>query len=70
MSRAALLRRPTRLAQTMVPGGLSRPPGPAGAPPVAVTKGSLQGIVTATLTNLNRLAKLLAPGQRLVPQAA
>jgi IS5 family transposase len=33
-------------------------------------KVSLQAIVTATVTNLKRLAKLLAPGQRLVPQAA
>jgi hypothetical protein len=32
-------------------------------------KVSLQAIVTATVTNLKRLAKLLAPGQRLVPQA-
>jgi len=31
-------------------------------------KVSLQAIVTATVTNLKRLAKLLAPGQRLVPQ--
>jgi hypothetical protein len=31
-------------------------------------KVSLQAIVTATVTNLTRLAKLLAPGQRLVPQ--
>lgn len=31
-------------------------------------KMSLQAIVTATVTNLKRLAKLLAPGQRLVPQ--
>lgn len=33
-------------------------------------KVSLQAIVTATVTNLKRLAKLLAPEQRLVPQAA
>lgn len=32
-------------------------------------KVSLQAIVTATVTNLKRLAKLLAPGQRLVPQS-
>lgn len=32
-------------------------------------KVSLQAIVTATVTSLKRLAKLLAPGQRLVPQA-
>jgi hypothetical protein len=30
----------------------------------------LQAIVTATVTNLKRLAKLLAPGQLLVPQVA
>ena len=35
-----------------------------------LAKVSLQAIVTATVTNLKRLAKLLAPGQRLVPQAA
>lgn len=34
-----------------------------------LAKVSLQAIVTATVTNLKRLAKLLAPGQRLVPQA-
>jgi len=35
-----------------------------------LAKVHLQAIVTATVTNLKRLAKLLAPGQRLVPQAA
>lgn len=35
-----------------------------------LAKVSLQAIVTATVTNLKRLAKLLAPGQRLVPEAA
>jgi transposase len=35
-----------------------------------LAKVSLQAIVTATVTNLKRLVKLLAPGQRLAPQAA
>lgn len=34
-----------------------------------LAKVSLQAIVTATVTNLKRLTKLLAPGQRLVPQS-
>lgn len=29
----------------------------------------LQAVVTATVTNLKRLAKLLAPGVRLMPHA-
>lgn len=33
-------------------------------------KAILLAIVTATMTNLNRLAKLLEPGQRLVSHAA
>jgi len=33
-----------------------------------LAKVRLQAIVTATLTTLKWLAKLLAPGQRLVPQ--
>jgi len=35
-----------------------------------LAKVSLQAIVTATVTNLKRLAKLLTPGQRLVPRVA
>jgi hypothetical protein len=35
-----------------------------------LAKVTVQAILTAAVTNLKRLAKLLAPGVRLVPQAA